>query len=78
MIGTLIHGRLFTEVGGFEEWPIYEDWALFARAWKAGAQLVQVPDAVYVAHVNPRGRNHEGGRNRAVQTHAAIKAAIFG
>jgi glycosyltransferase involved in cell wall biosynthesis len=77
VIGTLIHGSLFREVGGFEEWPMYEDWALWARAWKAGAQLVRVPEAVYVAHVNPRGRNHEGGRNAKVAAHAAIKRAVF-
>lgn len=77
VIGTLIRRDRFLEVGGFEEWPMYEDWALFARAWKAGAQLVQVPGAVYIAHRKPGTRNHQG-RSLAVETHAAIKAAIFG
>lgn len=76
VIGTLIQRQLFWEVGGFEEWPMYEDWALWARAWKAGAQLVQVPDAVYIAH-RQRGSRNVAGENQKRRAHAMIRRAVF-
>lgn len=77
VIGTVVPRQLFMEVGGFEEWPMWEDWALFARMQKAGARVVKVPDAVYRAHRNPRGRNHEGGTTRARETHDLIRRGVF-
>jgi GT2 family glycosyltransferase len=59
VIGTLIHRDLFTEVGGFREFPMYEDWDLWLRCEKAGAEIVHVPDAIYLAHRSASG----GGRN---------------
>lgn len=52
VIGTLVPRKLFLEVGGFDEEPIYEDWALWLRCMIAGAKLVQVPGAVYIANQN--------------------------
>lgn len=49
VIGTLIPRRVFEKVGGFPELPVYEDWALFLAAIRAGCVIVDVPDAVYVA-----------------------------
>lgn len=57
VIGTLVPSALFRAVGGFREFEAYEDWDLFLRCTKAGAQLVYVPDAVYLAHVRAGGRN---------------------
>lgn len=76
IIGTLIERDLFHEVGGFEDWPMYEDWALFARAQKAGAEVVKVPDAIYRAHYNPRGRNKKG-LNESRRAGAMIRRAVF-
>lgn len=77
VIGTLIQRQLFWEIGGFEEWPMYEDWALFARAQKAGAEPVRVPEAIYVAYrQRARSRNHQG-RNAALAAHDAIRRAVF-
>ena len=56
-IGTLIHRDLFDEVGGFGDWRAYEDFAMFQRAVLVGAKIRFVPEAVYVASINPRGRN---------------------
>lgn len=57
-IGTAVPRTLFVEVGGFsDEWPIYEDFALFVAMAIRGARLVSVPDAVYCATRNPDGRN---------------------
>lgn len=57
VIGTLVQRRLFMQVGGFRELPSLEDYDLWLRCHRAGAAIVHVPDAVYVAHVNPAGRN---------------------
>lgn len=40
--------RTFTGSGVLNEW---DDWDLWIRCVKAGAGIVKVPDAVYVAHV---------------------------
>lgn len=78
VIGTVVPRSLFVEVGGFEEWPLYEDWALWARMQKAGAQPVRVPEAVYRAFQSGRtGRNRQGGRNAAVAAHDQIRRAVF-
>lgn len=58
VIGTLIPRSLFLDEGGFAGEPIYEDWALWLRCVRAGAQLVHVPDAVY------RAWRRRGSRNR--------------
>jgi glycosyltransferase involved in cell wall biosynthesis len=77
VIGTLIRKSLFEEVGGFEEWPLYEDWALWARAARAGATIEQVPDAVYRAHVRRDSRNRGPGRREREVCHHEIRRAVF-
>lgn len=73
VIGTLIHRNVFLAVGGFREWPMYEDWDLWLRAIQHGCSLVPVPDAVYRATVNPRGRN---AGLEARKTYNAIRADL--
>jgi glycosyltransferase involved in cell wall biosynthesis len=77
VIGTLVPRAVFEEVGGFREWPMYEDWCLWQRCWKAGCEVVEVPDAVYVAHARPRSRNRSATRNMKVRVHREIVAANF-
>ena len=52
VIGTLIQRDFFWEIGGFDEQDPHglEDWSLWTRAAAAGARVVKVPDAVYIAH----------------------------
>lgn len=59
-IGSLIEARVFERLGGFSELPMYEDWQLWLRACERGVQLLDVPDAVYRAHVRPSSRNTLG------------------
>jgi glycosyltransferase involved in cell wall biosynthesis len=62
VIGTMLEREAFLGSGGFAPWvELYEDWHLFARMWRDGAQLVRVPEAIYVAYVTngSRNRNHE-------------------
>lgn len=78
VIGTVVPTRLFREIGGFEEFPFYEDWALFARMQKAGATVERVADAVYVAHRRAGSRNHPaGGRREKLRVHDLIRRAVF-
>ena len=65
VIGTMISRDLFMQIGGFRDHPHgLEDWNLWARAVRAGARIVKVPDAVYRAHWNPRSKHHQLARNR--------------
>lgn len=73
VIGTLIRRELFLDLGGFKEWPAWEDWCLFLRAHRAGAVIEHVPDAVYRAHLRPRSRNQSV--SNAHRLHRKIKAA---
>lgn len=66
VVGTILHRDLFNTVGGFEDWPHgLEDWNLWARCHKHGAQVIKVPQAIYVAHQNPNSKHHILMRNRA-------------
>jgi GT2 family glycosyltransferase len=72
VIGTLIRRSRFLQVGGFNEWPCYEDWDLFLGVHMLGVPIVYVPDAVYKAHVS-RGSRNVPTRNVAVATYRAIR-----
>jgi glycosyltransferase involved in cell wall biosynthesis len=70
-IGTLVPRWLFLVVGGFQEWPIYEDWDLWLRCLRVGGRLVPTPGAVYRAGVG--SRNTQVGQVGA-QTYERIRA----
>jgi glycosyltransferase involved in cell wall biosynthesis len=57
VIGTALRRNLFLGLGGFADWPCWEDWEFFLRAWLAGAEVGAVPRAVYRAHWRPDSRN---------------------
>lgn len=81
IIGTLISRELFTRIGGFGEHPHgLEDWNLWAKAVRAGATIVKVPDAVYVAYWNPKSKHHELQRNRPayMAAYEAARAEVWG
>lgn len=68
VIGTMIPRDLFFEHGGFAEYPIYEDWALFLRIHLTRIGLIPVFDAVYRAFIKPRSRNAPGAHARSIAT----------
>lgn len=70
VIGTLIRRVQFQKIGGFDDWPIYEDWALWIKAWIDGARSRPCPDAVYRVSVR------EGSRNNQVELQKPIRDAI--
>lgn len=66
VIGTLVPRALFERVGGFSTgYGPWEDWHLWLKCLRAGAELVYAPRAVYRAHV------HADSRHRAGVTQAA-------
>lgn len=78
VIGTVVPTDLFWKVGGFEEFPLYEDWALFARMQKAGATPIKVSEAVYRAYRRAGSRNHPaGGRRAKLAAHDEIRRTVF-
>lgn len=76
-IGTTVSSAAFGHADGFREWPVFEDWDLFARIWKAGAEVVKVPNAIYVAHWDINGRNKIPTRAEKEQYHFEIGRSVF-
>ena len=60
VIGAAVRTDLVREVGGWWQEPLYEDWSLFLRCYRAGASFEYVPDAIYGWHKSPHSRNHSG------------------
>jgi glycosyltransferase involved in cell wall biosynthesis len=80
VIGTVIGNDLFRSVGGFSNYDHgYEDWSLWAKAWKAGGVVTPVPLAVYIAHINPQSAHRVRWRNRQEQVagHMRVQAELF-
>lgn len=80
VVGTVVHRDLFFEVGGFSDYPHgFEDWSLWAKCWKAGAEIVKIPDAIYRAHVNPQSKHRKQWRNRKwqVEMHQRVQKELF-
>jgi GT2 family glycosyltransferase len=79
VVGTLVHKTLFMEVGGFGEYPHgFEDFSLWSKCWRAGAEVIKVPDAIYVYHHNPQSKHKQGWRDRKwqVATHERVVAEL--
>lgn len=77
VVGTWAPTELLERVGGFEEWAVYEDWALWLRCWRAGATIERMPDAIYRAHVNLQSRNRAPAMEEKNRVHNEIRRAIF-
>lgn len=78
VIGTLVDRDLFREVGGFRDTlndgtslTSLEDWELFMRCVKAGAVMVPVPDAIYMAQ--PEDPSDPARRNSDQSVYHAIR-----
>jgi glycosyltransferase involved in cell wall biosynthesis len=76
VIGACARTELVRNIG-WEEFGWSEDWAMWARAWKAGATFETISEAVYRAYHNRRGRNRVG-RAKALRWHREIELAIWG
>lgn len=72
VIGTMCRRDLFEQVGGFHDYPIYEDWDLWIRMWIAGAIPEPCPEAIYRVHVQQESRNNQD-RNIQVKYYNQIR-----
>lgn len=46
-VGAMVSTHLLKDAGGWQDEPIYEDWSVWLRCWKAGGDVQPCPDAVY-------------------------------
>ena len=81
VVGTVVSRELFFRVGGFNDYPHgFEDWSLWAKCSKAGASVVPVRGAVYIAYINPTSKHRLLWRDRRKQVaaHEQIQKELFG
>lgn len=73
VIGAACPLPLFEDVGGFDvDLPALEDWDLWIRMILAGAEVVDVPDAIYRVGVT------SDSRNKKVESHRRAYKTIKG
>jgi hypothetical protein len=75
VVGTVARTDLVRQVGGWHDWPMFEDWDLWLRCWQAGGTVEAVPAAVYRAHVRPDSRNRAPSPSQRMEAHRAIAEA---
>lgn len=46
-VGAMTSTHLLQDAGGWQDEEIYEDWSLWLRCWRAGADIQACPAAVY-------------------------------
>lgn len=71
-VGTVAPTELLHDVGGWRDYPVYEDFDLWVRCWKAGATIEAIPRAIYRAHVRPDSRNRSGSQQERNEVHRRI------
>lgn len=75
VVGAAVRPELVRQVGGWRDFPVYEDWDLWLRCHLAGATFEAIPQAVYQAHVRPRSRNRAPTPAAKNAAHRAIASA---
>lgn len=75
IVGSAVRSDLARKVGGFRDEPIYEDWSLFLRCYRAGATVERIPGAIYRAHVRDDSRNRAPAMDFKNDWHHRILAA---
>jgi hypothetical protein len=75
IVGSAARTDLVREVGGWHDYPVFEDWDLWARCWLAGATIEAVPNAVYRAHVRSDSRNRAPQHAAKMEAHRMIARA---
>jgi GT2 family glycosyltransferase len=75
VVGTLVQRELFLSVGGFSDYPHgFEDFSLWSKCWRVGAQVVKVTDAIYRYWDNPNSKHKIGWKDHRWQlaTHQKV------
>lgn len=77
IVGSAIRADLVRKVGGWRDWPVYEDWDLWLRCHLAGASIEAIPQAIYRAHVRPNSRNRAPHIREKNRVHHDIIRSVF-
>lgn len=75
VIGSFVRTEQFLRVGGFDEYPVLEDWAFFLKCIIDGATIGDVPEAIYKVHVTPNSRNTNASLHGRVYSEIRAKYA---
>lgn len=75
IVGALARTELLTRVGGWHDYPVYEDWDLWLRCKRAGARFGRCPDAIYRAVWSAGSRNRGTPMPERDRIHRAIVKA---
>jgi glycosyltransferase involved in cell wall biosynthesis len=75
VVGSVARTDLLRQVGGWDAWPMYEDWDLWLRCQQAGATFEAIPRAIYRAHVRQDSRNRAPDRTARLEAHRSIARA---
>ena len=77
VVGSLVRADLVRSVGGWWAEPVYEDWSLWLRCYRAGATFEAIPAAVYRAWVRPDSRNRSRPMEERNRVHHEIVRSIY-
>lgn len=77
-VGAMARVDLLREVGGWDGFPVYEDWALWLKCWKAGGDIQPCPDAVYRYWESPNSRNGSLPPRERDEWHYRIVESVMG
>lgn len=72
VIGAMCRREQFLRLGGFDDYPMLEDWALWLKMACDGAEIADAHGAIYRVHVRPDSRNTGG--NLANKTYSRIQS----
>lgn len=75
IVGAAARTELLRRVGGWHDFPVYEDWDLWLRCYLAGADIQPCPSAGYRAHVRRGSRNRAPSMDVKNEVHRQIVAA---
>lgn len=78
LIGAAVRTELVRRVGGWRDWPCYEDFDLWMRVLLTGASVELVREAIYIAHVNPNSRNRGPAIAHKNRVHHDIVESVLG
>lgn len=71
VVGSVAPTKLMRQLQ-WKNYPIYEDFDIWQRAYLSGATFDSVPKAIYHAHVLSKSRNHSLSRNQRRLVHYEI------
>lgn len=75
-VGAMHKAEMYQAIGGFDDWPVLEDWAYWLKALSHGGVPFIAPHAVYRAHMESArpGRNLAISPNEVNETATNIRA----